>query len=362
MDRETLTAIREALARGESVALATIVDTRGSTPQRAGAALVLRDGGAMTGTLGGGCIEAEAAEVAADVLASGRARLLDFELTEDIAVDYGLACGGRERIYVTRVTAGAANVAATRELLAAIDAHQPIAIAMRLAEDDAPSPFAAVVSPDGAARAGEIADEALRVLAGPHPRPRVLRLATGDELYVEPITPPVEVVVVGAGHVGRAVASAAAFLGHRVVVIDDRADFANNERFPGAEVICGDIGASISARVVSPSCAVVIVTRGHKYDYEALAAAVRTPAFYVGLMGSRRKVALIYRQLAADGVPAERLRDVRAPIGLDIGAVTPEEIALSIMAEITAARLGGSGAPMKASERVIGAATSHARA
>lgn len=353
--------MRDALARGENVALATIVDTRGSTPQRAGASLVLRAGGRMTGTLGGGCIEADAAEVAADVLASGRSRLLDFELTEDIAVDYGLACGGRERIFIARVTPDAPNVAAVRDLLAAIDAHRPIAVAFRLVEDDAPSPFGAVVAPN-AAGTGEITDEALAVLSEPHPRPRVERLSGGDELYVEPITPPVEIVVVGAGHVGRAVATAASFLGHRVVVIDDRADFANNERFPGAEVICGDVGESISTRVVSPSSAVVIVTRGHKYDYEALAAAVRTPAFYVGLMGSRRKVALIYRQLAADGVPLRRLRDVHAPIGLDIGAVTPEEIALSIMAEITAARLGGSGAPMKASERVIDAATARTRA
>lgn len=362
MDRETLTAIQDAIGRGESVALATIVDTHGSTPQRAGAALVLRADGGMTGTLGGGCIEAEAAEAAAGVLASGRPRLLGFELTEDIAVDYGLACGGRERIFITRVTPHAANAGAVRDVLAAIDAHRAIAVAMPLVERES-LPFAAVVSPDAPERrGGEIADEALAVLAEPHPRPRVRRLAAGDELYVEPVMPPVEIVVVGAGHVGRAVAAAAGFLGHRVVVIDDRADFANGDRFPGAEVICGDIGASIALRVVSPSSAVVIVTRGHKYDYQALEAALRTPAFYVGLMGSRRKVALLYRQLAADGVPGERLRDVRAPIGLDIGAVTPEEIALSIMAEITAARLGGSGAPMRAGERLIDAATARARA
>ncbi|HXK34064.1 MAG TPA: XdhC family protein [Dehalococcoidia bacterium] len=180
MDRDTLAAMRDALTRGEPVALATIVDTRGSTPQRAGASLVLRAGGGMSGTLGGGCIEAEAAGVAADVLASGRSRLLDFELTEDIAVDYGLACGGRERIFIARVTPDTANVAAVDELFAAVDAQMPVALAMRLVEDEAPAPFGAVVAPDAGAGAGEIADEGLAVLSEPHPRPRVVRLAGGD--------------------------------------------------------------------------------------------------------------------------------------------------------------------------------------
>src|SRR5205823_1989461 len=136
----------------------------------------------------------------------------------------------------------------------------------------------------------------------------------------------------------------AAALGYRITVIDDRDDFANRERFPEAnEVIAGDIEEAIDRHATNRNSAIVIVTRGHKYDYQALSASARSKAGYIGLMGSRRKVALIFRQLLRDGVREERLRDIHAPIGLDIGAVSPEEIALSIMADITMDRLGGHG-------------------
>ncbi len=169
--------------------------------------------------------------------------------------------------------------------------------------------------------------------------------------------------MVGAGHVGLAVATAAKFVGHRVTVIDDRPEFANGERFPDADtIVTGDIERSLAEYPVSDTSAIVVVTRGHKFDYQAVSIAARTPAFYVGLMGSRRKVTLIYRQLIDDGVPPERLREIYAPIGLNIGAVTPEEIAISIMAEITKARLGGDGLSLTADDRIIEKARARARA
>ena len=181
--------------------------------------------------------------------------------------------------------------------------------------------------------------------------------SNGATYFVEPIAPPTEVIVVGAGHVGRAVAESAKLLGHRIAVIDDRPEFANSQRFPSADaIVVDDIEAGLAAYPATESSAIVIVTRGHKWDYQALSIGARSPAFYVGLMGSRRKVALIYRQLLADGIPEERLRAVHAPIGLDIGAVTPEEIAISILAEITMCRLGGDGAPKSAPHLVERAA------
>jgi xanthine dehydrogenase accessory factor len=194
---------------------------------------------------------------------------------------------------------------------------------------------------------------ARRLVGAPRPKSTLVALSHGAQVFADVFAEPPEVVIIGGGHVGRSLATVAKFLGYRLAVIDDREDFANRERFPEADaVIAGDIGQSIDAYPTTRNCAIVVVTRGHKYDYQALSAAVRSKAGYIGLMGSRRKVALIYRQLLADGIPEERLRDIHAPIGLNIGAVTPEEIAVSIMAEITMDRLGGSGGTMR-DERLI---------
>ena len=180
-----------------------------------------------------------------------------------------------------------------------------------------------------------------------------MTLPGGVQAFADVFAEPPEVVIIGGGHVGRAVATVAATLGYRMTVIDDRTDFANKKRFPEAStVIAGDIEEAIDGHRMTRNTAVVIVTRGHKYDYQALAAAARSNAGYIGLMGSRRKVTLIYRQLIDDGVAPDRLRDIHAPIGLDIGAVSPEEIAVSIMAEITMHRLGGEGGTMR-DERLI---------
>lgn len=350
---------------GRPCALATLVDAHGSTPQRVGASLLVREDGSTLGTLGGGCIEAEVRQAAGEVMASRQARVLDFTLTEDIAVDYGLACGGRERILVDATLGGAADAALMRKLTKSASGDSR---AVLLTEIGPERPRRVAVWTDGAidGRLGEAQGEAValaRTLLGERrPRPGVVSLSDGTELFAQVHEAPPEVLIVGGGHVGQAVATLASFLGWRCSVIDDRADFASRERFPDAhEVIAGDVEQAVTAYPVTPGTAIVIVTRGHKHDYQALSAAARSSAGYVGLMGSRRKVALIYRQLLADGVPAERLRDVRAPIGLDIGAVSPEEIALAVMAEITMHRLGGSGGPLKADERLIDAARRRAR-
>jgi len=343
------------LEAGERCALATLVDAHGSTPQKVGARLLVRADGSMAGTLGGGCIEAEAWEAATDALASGRPRLLDFELTEDIAVDYGLACGGTERIDIDPAWC-ADDLPLARALQRAAEGEGR-AVVLRVIE---PAEAGRLAVFAGGAVLGDLGarqDAALRVarnfLDAPRPRPSVVRLPDGATAFADVFAEPPEVVIVGGGHVGRAVATVASFLGYRIAVIDDRKDFASSDRFPEADaVIAGDIGEAIAQYPMRRNSAVVIVTRGHKYDYEALAAAARSDAGYVGLMGSRRKVALIYRQLLRDGIPESRLRDIHAPIGLDIGAVSPEEIAVSIMAEVTMDRLGGDGGPMSA-ERLV---------
>ncbi len=200
------------------------------------------------------------------------------------------------------------------------------------------------------------AQEALR--AG---EPRLLNFALRDteagdpgicggeaDVFIDVLLPHPTLLVVGAGHVAVPVAELGPLLGFRTVVLDDRAEFVTRERFPRAdELLVGDIPAELARFPINRQTHIVIVTRGHAHDEAALQAVLDSPAFYIGMIGSRRKVRTVFDNLRAAGASEEALSRVRAPIGLDIGAETPEEIALSIMAEIVMLRRGGQGEPLK---------------
>ncbi len=359
MQLEVTAEMARLLEQGEPFAVAVMVDAHGSTPQRVGSRLLVRTDGTTVGTLGGGCIEAEVYEQAKAAIASGRPASLDFTLNEDIAGDYGLACGGTERIFIDPAF-GAKDLPLVRSLIRAASGERRAIVLTIVGPESAPHVGSRIAVWEDGAVDGDLAalqspavDAAARLIAAPRPKSALITLAGGIEAFADVFAEPPEVVIVGGGHVGLAVAAVARTLGYRMTVIDDRADFANKDRFPDAQkVVAGEIEEAIDAHTMTRNSAVIIVTRGHKYDYQALAAAARSDAGYIGLMGSRRKVTLIYRQLVADGVPPVRLRDIHAPIGLDIGAVSPEEIAVSIMAEVTMHRLGGTGAPMR-DERLV---------
>ena len=175
-------------------------------------------------------------------------------------------------------------------------------------------------------------------------------------LYVEPHRAAGELVIVGAGHIAQPLSRIGACLGFQVVVMDDRPEFATRERFPDAHrVLPADFSRPFETVPITERTHLVLVTRGHRYDYQALREVLGLdvrPA-YVGMVGSRRRVRAAFEQLARDGIPIERLEGVRAPIGLDIGAETPEEIAVSIAAELVLVRRGGSGEPLAERERVV---------
>lgn len=174
-------------------------------------------------------------------------------------------------------------------------------------------------------------------------------------VYLEPHAPPPELVIVGAGHVARPLCQVGALLGFRVTVLDDRPEFATRERFPhAAEVRRADFADPLRGIPLTPRTFLVLVTRGHKYDFEALRGILLGPALpaYVGMIGSRRRTRAALEALAREGIAADRLRAVHAPIGLDVGAETPEEIAVSIAAELVMARRGGTGQPLRDRERV----------
>ena len=167
------------------------------------------------------------------------------------------------------------------------------------------------------------------------------------EVMLQLFEAPARLVIVGAGHVGLALAQIAELLGYETTVLDDRAEFANRERFPMAQqVIVDEVGAALDSLALDASTAVVLVSRGHRVDEEALRHAVGRGAGYVGMIGSRRRTRTVLDHLAAEGFPAAALEAVSTPVGLDIGAETPEEIAVSILAEITMVRRGGTGARM----------------
>ncbi len=204
-------------------------------------------------------------------------------------------------------------------------------------------------------RALELARE---VLAGGKSGVREVECADGSlTLYLEVYRPPPELVIVGAGHIARPLCRVGAMLGFRVTVLDDRPEFALPERFPEAtDVLRADLFAAPFREVVlGAETHLVLVTRGHKYDYQALLDALRAPVPlpYIGMVGSQRRTRAALEQLVRDGVPPERLAGIHAPVGLDIGAETPEEIAIAIAAELVLVRRGGSGVPLRDRARVV---------
>jgi xanthine dehydrogenase accessory factor len=325
--------------RGERLGLATIVGTRGSTPQKVGARLVVRDGQRLTGTLGGGAVEAETVREAALAAASGAPALREYTLSTGVD-DWGLACGGTMLVFAERLDGRALEW--LRPVIEATAGGDPVAVVTAV---DGQAAGARVVVREATGVSATDWDPALAAAAQDLGRRALAREApelagaAGARLYAEPFGPPPALIVVGAGHVGKALAGQARALGVSVTVVDDRPEYASPERFPEADrVVAAPVGETLGWLPVGAGTAVVVAMRNQDLDYEATAAALRTPARYVGLIGARRKAILATERLVADGFPIERVRALRAPIGLDIGARTPEEIALSVMAQIVQER------------------------
>ncbi|HEV3051210.1 MAG TPA: XdhC/CoxI family protein [Longimicrobium sp.] len=247
----------------------------------------------------------------------------------------------------------------------ALEGGDPL-VGLTVLDSDGPAPPGARMSVWADRAAGTLGDPNLdaaairiarRMLAeGDRPGPREVE-AEGVRctVYAEPHLPPPELVIVGAGHVAQPLCRIGAMLGFRVTVLDDRPEFATRERFPeAAEVRPARFDDPFRGVRITPRTYLVLVTRGHKYDFEALRDVLHRPQLpaYVGMIGSRRRTRAALEQLARDGIPQDRLRAVHAPIGLDVGAETPEEIAVSVGAELVMARRGGTGRPLRDVERV----------
>ena len=249
---EQIVALRRQGRRG---AVATITTVRGSIPSFQTAKMLVRDDGSISGTIGGGCVEAEVWQAAREVMEEEKPRTLTFNLNNNPKYDTGLVCGGTL------------------------------------------------------------------------------------EIFIEPVLPPALLYIFGAGHVAYNLYKVAKIAGFEVVVIDDRESYANTERFPDArEVIANDFERVTQDLHVPESAYIVIVTRGHRDDMRILRWAVQLNTRYLGMIGSRRKTISIYKELEQEGISADKFANIHAPVGLEIGAVTPEEIAVAIVAEMIAVR------------------------
>jgi xanthine dehydrogenase accessory factor len=254
-----------------------------------------------------------------------------------------------------------------------LDVAEALSIARRAVDDGRDAALAVVVSApelglvgarlawDGSAHHGGLGsadadDEARALLEAAPDLPRCRSLASGIELYVERWSPRPELVIVGAGHVALPLATVGRLLDFRVVVLDDRPELATHERFPDADrVIVADFEHPFADIAIGPRTSLVLVTRGHRHDYDCLRALAATGAepSYVGMIGSRRRVRAAFEQLAAEGVDAAWLSRIHAPLGLDIGAESPAEIAIAVGAEIVLASRGGSGRPLSEKADVL---------
>ena len=342
---------------GQPCVLATVVRTKGSTPQKAGAMLLVRQDGTGAGTLGGGCVEGDIWFAAKEILRlGGGPEFKDYFLNEDVAARDGLVCGGTMYFYLEPVREATEFLPLASEIVDAYEGGNPVSLATVVSVPQGASNLGAKLllrmdgtvvgslgSPDLDSQAIEIAQRVADVGSA-----ESLTTSDGTELFIEGFTTPPTLVMVGGGHVGKTTADLAHTMGYRVYVVDDRPEFANEDRFPYAEqIVVSHYDEWSNHLILNVNSYVVVATRGHRFDDMALESALVTNARYIGLLGSRRKTLMIYQRLARQGTPVERLKQVHSPIGLDIGALTPEELAVSIMSEIIMVRRGGTGGQME---------------
>jgi xanthine dehydrogenase accessory factor len=340
------------------VALATLVNTRGTTPRKEGAQMLVGEGGRILGSVTiGGCVDAQVIEESADVLDKNAPRLLELNLGDEEAWEIGLTCGGTIEVFLEPVTLDDADdttlVYYERARVHAEQGGRAV-IVTRL---DAPNHGAKLLLFDHGGQEGTLGDafldqrfaaEARETMAAGKSRTLFLE---NVRAFAEVFAPPSTLVVVGASHVAMPLTTLAKTLGFRTIVVDGRPRFATKERFPDVDDLRIGVPSELVQQVpLIATTALVLVAHDYKYDLPVLRHALSTPVGYIGLLGSTRRGAAILNLLREDGVAEDALLRVRVPIGLDLGAQSAPEIALSILAEALAAHRNATGMPI--SEKV----------
>jgi xanthine dehydrogenase accessory factor len=321
------------LKGGRQVALATVVQTWGSAPQPVGSLLVIDGEGNFLGSVSGGCVEAEVVAQAAEVIASDRPRTLEFGVEDQTAWKVGLACGGTIRVFLERLDAeeGDARRGVLHRLIGDVEARRRVALVMELGSGTRRLAHAP----------GDVEPEIATALEEAFRRDKSLAVA-GGETFINVFNPTLRFVVIGAVHVAQHLVLMARALGYHVLIIDPRTAFATQERFSDVEVVRDWPEDTLPKIGLDDRTAVVVLTHDPRIDDPALVLALDSDSFYVGALGSRKTHSKRVERLLKAGVSLEAIERIHAPIGLDIGAEGGAEIALSIIAEITAEQRGKS--------------------
>src|SRR5256885_7810149 len=315
--RDVLPELMEWTAAGEDVAMATVVETWGSSPRPLGSKMAITRSGKMAGSVSNGCIEGAVFEEGQKVLKAGKGRIAAFGVADDVAFDVGLACGGPIEVFVEPLAA------AHRRVMEKLEKNEPVTLRTNLVSGD------------------------LDVLEGTPPG---IQLARRDgDWFIEPYRRPAQLIIIGAIHIAIPLHRLAKLMGYRVTVIDARAKFATRERFPEAdELIVAWPDEAMSGLRLDSSTYVGILKAGPKLGLPALRSVLGKEGGYIRAIGSRQTNQNRFDKLRTEGFTEEQIGRVHGPIGLDLGSRGAEETALGILAEITAVRFGGSGASMKA--------------
>lgn len=346
--RQLLQQVRQLVNNRQPCVYCSIVETRGSTPQKAGAAMVVFPDGRQLGTLGGGCVEAEVKQNALRSFASDSAptEIFTFQLDDNYGWDDGLICGGRMSVLATPLSISKAEMEAQNYFQCFAEMlEQGLGCTEAVGINKESSSYGGRWLFDAnsrmVAQLGS-ANDTTTILEHLKPVTRRPKPYTVNGFSYSPFWPRITLLIVGGGHVGQAVAQLASDVDFDIQVLDDRDTFSNKERFPMAQkCYVGDIGQTLASLVpqhINEQTFCLIVTRGHNHDEEALYYLAESQAAYVGMIGSKRKIKLIYDDLVARGISKEALQRVHAPLGFNIGSQTVPEIAVSIVAELIACR------------------------
>jgi xanthine dehydrogenase accessory factor len=333
------------LEKGESLVVATILDIAGSVPRTAGAKMVIRADGSILGTIGGGRLEAEAMSLAGEVFSAGKPLIHAFDLTSKDVAGTDMICGGKGEILIDFVDAGDKRAVEVYGAAAgALERREKawlITVLESRSEDTGLKRQRCLVKQDSPLIGDVDCEPSLleKLMAGPA-KITIHSEAVGRQRFlVESLRPGSTVFIFGAGHISRELAPLAGHVGFRTIVLDDRIDFANREKFPAdTEVRVIDSFTQLPPLEIDGDSYLVIVTRGHLYDRVVLEQVLRTNSGYIGMIGSRSKRELIFQELVANGYGKSELDRVYSPIGTKIGAETPQEIAVSIVGELIKVR------------------------
>ncbi len=333
------------LEQGEDIVLATILSHQGSTPRTAGTKMIVRSDGDTISTVGGGLVEADVIKAASEVFKTKEAQIKPFDLTGANVESMDLVCGGRLEILVEFLAADSANLELFRGLDRALKDGRKCYLAADLGSvsDKRSAVKRCLILEDGTI-SGDMTcpPELIQTLASWTGKERypVLLAFGGRNYVVEPSFVPGTIYMFGAGHVSQQVAPLARLVDFRIVVLDDRSEFANKDRFPTADDVrvLSSFQDCFSGIEIDEESYLVIVTRGHLHDKAVLEQALKTKAKYIGMIGSRRKRDRVYSELEMEGFSIDDFKRVHAPIGTNIGAETPEEIGISIIGELIEAR------------------------